>query len=209
MGKANQQRIIGLTGGIATGKSTVSDYLVNTYQLPILDADVYAREAVAMGSPILKALAQRYGNDILLVDGSLNRRHLGRIIFSQPDEKQWVEQQIHPFVRQRFAQVRHEYPSTQTLVYAIPLLFEANLTRLVTEIWVVVCSLKQQQQRLMARNRLSQSEAQARIKNQLPLSEKTAQADWVLDNSGDRPQLYRQVDTALFSKPINKTVNQP
>lgn len=191
------QRIIGLTGGIATGKSTVSDYLATTYQLPILDADVYAREAVAVGSPILRALTQRYGSDILLADRALNRRRLGTIIFAQPDEKQWVEQQIHPFVRQRFAQSRSEYPPSQTLVYAIPLLFEANLTHLVSEIWVVTCSPAQQQQRLMTRNNLSKPEAQARINNQLPLSQKIAQADQVLDNSGDIATLYQQIDTLL------------
>lgn len=191
------QRIIGLTGGIATGKSTVSDYLATTHQLPILDADIYAREAVAIGSPILLALAQRYGNNILLEDDALNRQELGTIIFNQPDEKKWVEQQIHPFVRQRFIQVHNEYPPTQTLIYSIPLLFEANLTHLVSEIWVVVCSLQQQQQRLMARNNLSQVDAKARISNQLPLSKKAAQADQVLDNSSARPSLYRQVDAAL------------
>lgn len=193
------QRIIGLTGGIATGKSTVSDYLATTYQLPILDADLYAREAVAVGSPILKTIGQRY-DGMLLADGSLNRRQLGTIIFNHPDEKQWLEQQIHPFVRQRFDQVRHQYPPTQTLVYAIPLLFEANLTHLVSETWVVTCSLDQQLQRLMARNNLSKPEAKARIDNQLPLSQKVAQADWVLDNSSDVATLYQQVDSALHNK---------
>lgn len=193
------QRIIGLTGGIATGKSTVADYLSKQYQLPILDADIYAREAVAVGSPILTAIAQRYGNSLLLADGSLNRRQLGTIIFNQPNEKQWVEQQIHPFVGQQFAQARSQYPPLQTLVYVIPLLFEANLTHLVSEIWVVTCSLEQQQQRLMVRNNLSQAEAQARIDNQLPLSEKTAQADWVLNNSSDLTVLYPQIDHAVHS----------
>ncbi|MDV3353213.1 dephospho-CoA kinase [Leptothoe sp. ISB3NOV94-8A] len=198
------QRIIGLTGGIATGKTTVSDYLATTHRLPILDADVYAREAVAIGSPILCTLAQRYGNDLLLADGSLNRPQLGTIIFNQPDEKQWVEQQIHPFVRQRFNQVRREYPANQTLVYAIPLLFEAKLTHLVSEVWVVVCNLEQQKQRLMSRNSLSLSAATARINHQLPLSEKVAQADWVLDNSKDRKCLYQQVDVALLSTKSTK-----
>lgn len=195
--RSTSQRIIGLTGGIATGKSTVSDYLAKTYGLPVLDADVYAREAVAIGSPILKAIAQRYGNNILLADGSLNRRHLGAIIFNQPNEKQWVEQQIHPFVRHQFTQVSQNYPPAQPLVYTIPLLFEANLTHLVSEIWVVVCSRPQQQQRLMTRNQLSLTEAEARINNQFSLDKKAAQADWVLDNSGNRAHLYQQIDEIL------------
>lgn len=193
------QRIIGLTGGIATGKTTVSDHLATSYHLPILDADVYAREAVASGSPILDTLSQRYGDNILLDDGTLNRRQLGTIIFNDPTEKHWVEQQIHPFVRQRFTQVSRDYPANATLVYAIPLLFEANLTHLVSEIWVVSCQPEQQQQRLMARNNLSLVEANARINNQLPLTEKIAQADWVLDNSGDKSCLYQQIDNALKS----------
>ena len=204
MDDPSRQRIIGLTGGIATGKSTVSDYLATAHQLPVLDADIYAREAVAIGSPILAALAQRYGSAILLADGSLNRRHLGSIIFSQPAEKQWVEQQIHPFVRQRFTQVSSRYPTTQTLVYAIPLLFEANLTHLVSEIWVVVCGKTQQQERLMTRNNLSLAEAKNRIKSQLSLDIKTAQADRILDNSSDRATLYQQLDGALFSSPPSK-----
>ncbi|MEM7062729.1 MAG: dephospho-CoA kinase [Cyanobacteria bacterium P01_B01_bin.77] len=193
----NNQRIIGLTGGIATGKTTVSDYLATTYQLPILDADIYARDAVAVGSPILKTLAQRYGSALLQTDGSLNRAHLGTIIFNQPDEKKWVEQQIHPFVRQRFAQVRRQYPTTQTLVYTIPLLFEANLTYLVSEIWVVTCSPQQQQQRLMDRNHLSKTEAQTRIQNQWPMHKKVVQADCILDNSTDIAALHQQIDAAL------------
>ena len=197
MANAQTQRIIGLTGGIATGKTTVSAYLATTHQLPILDADIYAREAVAVGAPILATLQQRYGDNILLADGALNRSQLGSIIFKDPTEKQWVEQQIHPFVRQRFSQVRRDYPGTQTLVYAIPLLFESNLTHLVSEIWVVTCRLEQQQQRLMTRNNLSLDDANARINNQLPLNEKVAQADYVLDNSTDVAKLYQQIDQIM------------
>lgn len=199
MDNVQTQRIIGLTGGIATGKTTVSNYLATAHRLPILDADIYARDAVAVGSTILATLQQRYGREILLADGTLNRSHLGRIIFNNSIEKHWVEQRIHPFVRQRFNQVRQEYPLGQTLVYSIPLLFEANLTHLVSEIWVVTCSLEQQQQRLMARNSLSLNEANARIQNQLPLHEKTAQADYVLDNSADVATLYQQIDQILRS----------
>ncbi|MEO1401400.1 MAG: dephospho-CoA kinase [Cyanobacteria bacterium J06635_1] len=191
------RRIIGLTGGIATGKSTVSAYLETVHHLPVLDADVYARQAVALGSPILVELAQRYGDDILLPDGNLDRAKLGEIIFNNADEKRWVEQQIHPFVRQRFQTIAQTYVPKQTLVYVIPLLFEARLTSLVTEIWVVVCPLAQQLERLMARNRLTQAQAQSRIKSQMPLREKIAQADVVLDNTGDRENLFRQIDNFL------------
>ncbi|MEL7353092.1 MAG: dephospho-CoA kinase [Cyanobacteria bacterium P01_A01_bin.116] len=192
-----QRRIIGLTGGIATGKSTASDYLASRYGLPVLDADVYAREAVAKGSEILARVCDRYGADILLPDGNLNRAKLGQIIFRTPTEKDWLEQQIHPFVRTRFNQVTETFPFSQTLVYAIPLLFEANLMHLVSEIWVVTCHSAQQKHRLMTRNQLSDDDAQSRIDAQMSLAEKCERADKVLDNSAKKEHLYRAIDDLM------------
>jgi dephospho-CoA kinase len=195
------QRIIGLTGGIATGKSTVSEYLQARHGIPVLDADQYARQAVALGSPILAAIARRYGPAILQPDGRLDRARLGEIVFQEAAEKRWLEQQIHPFVRQQFAQAMVALAECPIVVQAIPLLFEANLTNQVTEIWVVACSEAQQQQRLMARNQLTADQAQARIQSQMPLAQKIAQADVVLDNSADLDALFRQVDWALQQVP--------
>jgi dephospho-CoA kinase len=217
------ERIIGLTGGIGTGKTTVANYLASRYQLPILDADVYAREAVQPGSPILNQIFERYGVAVKLPDGTLDRKHLGEIIFSYPDEKRWLEQQIHPYVRDRFQSeldtlvqegIRQEaedrrkeslYDSyfrdaarvAPTAVLVIPLLFEAGMTDLVTEIWVVSCPPEQQFHRIMERDRLSPEQAQARINNQLPLPEKVARADIVLDNSSTPDALLKQADLAL------------
>lgn len=191
------QRIIGLTGGIATGKTTVSRYLQSHYGLPILDADVFARQAVEPGSTILQAIAQRYGATVLNPDGTLHRRQLGQIIFQDPQEKQWIEQQIHPFVRQQFTQGMAALAQSPIVVQAIPLLFEANLTDQVTEIWVVICPETTELERLIARDSLSTEAAQARIRNQWPLAEKTKQADVVLDNSQTLEFLYQQVDQAL------------
>lgn len=191
------QRIIGLTGGIATGKSTVSKYLAEHYGLPILDADVYARQAVEPGTEILKAIAQRYGRFTLNGDGTLNRQHLGQIVFNDPVEKAWIEQQIHPFVRQQFAAAMEHLRSAPIVVHTIPLLFEADLTNQVTEIWVVVCSEKVQLQRLVQRDALSPAAAQARIDSQWPLAEKAKRADIVLENSSTLESLYQQIDHAL------------
>ncbi|TVP55674.1 MAG: dephospho-CoA kinase [Nodularia sp. (in: Bacteria)] len=190
------KRIIGLTGGIATGKTTVANYLASAYNLPIFDADIYARDAVAVGSPILSAIAQRYGQQILLPDGSLNREKLGAIIFPQTDERHRVESLIHPYVVDRFEQAIAQSPS-QTLLLVIPLLFEAQMTDLVTEIWVVRCSELQQLQRLMQRNHLTPEQAQARINSQLSLAEKAARATVVLDNSSTPESLLKEVDVAL------------
>ncbi|MBE9225114.1 dephospho-CoA kinase [Phormidium sp. LEGE 05292] len=193
------QRKIGLTGGISTGKTTVSNYLVNTYHLPILDADIYAREAVQIGSPILDKIAQRYGTEILLPDGTLNRQKLGEIIFPNNEERIWLEQQIHPYVRERFAEAMNQLPSNSTVILVIPLLFEAKLTNLVTEIWVVFVEEQQQIERLMQRNNLTLEQAKARINSQMPLAEKCQKADIILDNSGSLEYLYQQIDAALAS----------
>ncbi|PZV04999.1 MAG: dephospho-CoA kinase [Leptolyngbya sp.] len=191
------QRIIGLTGGIATGKSTVSDYLARQHHLPVLDADIYARQAVEPGSAVLGAIADRYGASLLHPDGTLNRGKLGEIVFNQPAEKAWLEQQIHPVVRQHFEEAMAELTDVPVIVQVIPLLFEAGLTDQVSEIWVVTCSLARQQQRLMERNGLTAEQANARIQSQMPLADKVALADVVIDNSADLPALFRRVDEAL------------
>ncbi|MBE9239908.1 dephospho-CoA kinase [Synechocystis salina] len=191
--KPPQQRLIGLTGGIATGKSTVSDFLNQKYGVPILDADLYARQAVASGSKILLAIARRYGPEIVDQQGHLNRQALGEIIFNNAQEKQWLESQIHPFVKQCFQSALAQLEQEQTVVLSIPLLFEAQLTHWVTEIWVVTCGPAQQIERLIQRNGLTEAQALARIAIQMPLAEKIAQADMVLDNSGQIADLESQI----------------
>jgi dephospho-CoA kinase len=192
----SSNRLIGLTGGIATGKTTVSNYLAARYYLPVLDADIYAREAVTEDSPILQTVFQRYGDKVKLADVSLDRTALGEIVFNDPQEKQWLESQIHPYVRDRFAQELSKI-NNNTIILSIPLLFEAQLTNLVTEIWVVSCDRSLQIARLQQRNGLTPKQAQARIDSQIPLAEKIAAADIVLDNSFDLAHLYAQIDTAI------------
>ncbi len=193
-------RIIGLTGGIATGKTTVANYIAETYRIPVLDADIFAREAVEPGSEILDRIVQRYGQKILTPDGNLDRPQLGQIIFNSEDDRQWIEAQIHPYVRQRFVKSIEEY-KRQTpnlrIVLVVPLLFEAGMRDLVTEVWVVSCSLDEQCHRLMERNNLSLPAAQARIAAQMPLDRKCELADRVLDNSGEGSLWRDRVDTEL------------
>lgn len=190
------KKIIGLTGGIATGKTTVANYLADAYNLPILDADIYAREAVCVGSPILDAIATRYGKQILLPNGNLDRQKLGEVIFKNPEDRNWIENLIHPYVRDRF-QAEIQASTVETLILVVPLLFEAGMTDLVTEIWVVWCSQQQQLARLMQRNHLTFEQAQARIHSQMPIAEKAARADVILDNSSTLEALLKQVDAAL------------
>ena len=195
------KNLIGLTGGIGTGKSTVANYLATVYNLPILDADIYARDAVSVGSPILLQIAAKYGQDMILNDGNLNRSKLGEIIFNSPEERHWLESLIHPYVRKCFDQAIKE-SSANTLILVVPLLFEANLQSLVNQIWVVSCSPQQQQQRLIARNNLTPEQAIARINSQLPIGEKIARADVVLDNSSTLESLLKQIDIVISKNKI-------
>lgn len=193
------QRIIGLTGGIATGKTTVSNYIDKIYQIPILDADIYAREAVQPNSPNLQAILTRYGSFIQLPNGQLNRKILGDIIFNNLEEKQWVESIIHPYVIDKFEKEISQSKSS-TIVLSIPLLFEAKLTSLVTEIWVVYCSYYKQIERIIKRNIITKKQAYLRIKSQISLETKVNLADVILDNSLTLNMLYQQVDFYLKNK---------
>ncbi len=202
-------RVIGLTGGIATGKTQVSQYLADVYHLPILDADLYARAAVESGSPVLDAIAQRYGSAIVGSDGQLNRAKLAEIIFTDVAERRWVEGQIHPWVRDRLVQdltLLGQSGHSLTVVAVIPLLFEAQMTDLVTEIWLVDCPLAQQRDRLMQRNTLTLEAAAARINSQMSVADKRAHVPetlpcLILDNSSTLAHLYQQVDQAMAPRP--------
>jgi dephospho-CoA kinase len=190
-------RLIGITGGIGTGKSTVTNYLHSRHNLPIWDADMYARAAVAIDSPILQTISQRYGVDILQPDGTLDRPRLGKIIFSDATERQWLETQIHPYVRTCFEIEISNLSPNATAALAIPLLFEAQMTDLVTEIWVVSCDLSTQLNRIMARDRLTETEAKIRIDSQMSINDKIALADINLDNSTTLANLEWQIDLHL------------
>ncbi len=189
--------IIGLTGGIATGKTTISDYLSRHHGLTILDADIYAHEAISEGSEGLKAVLQRYGAEIMQAGHQLNRARLAQVIFQNSAEKRWLEALIHPYVRDRLTSTAKSLATQPIIVMDIPLLFEAQMTDLVSEVWVVNCEPGQQRHRLMQRNHLTQQAAQARIDSQMPLAQKCDRADIVLDNSGTIEALYTQVDRAL------------
>ncbi len=191
-------RLIGITGGIGTGKSTVTKYLQTRYDFPIWDADLYARSAVAVGSPILAKISQRYGTTILQADGTLDRPRLGEIIFHNVAERQWLEAQIHPFVRICFETEIGKFDRDGTAVLAIPLLFEAQMTDLVTEIWVVSCDRHTQLRRIMSRDGLSETQALERIHSQMPLAKKAAMADANLDNSTTIADLEQQIDALIM-----------
>ena len=199
--------IVGVTGGIATGKTTATQYLQTTYGCVVLDADQLARQAVLPGSEALDLIVRRYGLTMLQPDGTLDRARLGRLVFEQPRERQWLEGVIHPWVRDRFQRGIQEWrdhddhtPQYPQLILSIPLLFEANLEYLVDTIWVIACSPEMQLQRLMERDRLPYTEAQQRISAQLPIREKCDRSDRVIHNNGSIEHLHQEIDQVWLSR---------
>ena len=193
------QRRIGLTGGIASGKSTAGRWLAQR-GLPLLDADQFAREALAPGSPGAAAVLQRYGAAVRAPGEStiaLDRSALGRIVFQDPSERLWLEQLVHPLVRRRFDAALAQLAAAPAVVLMIPLLFEAGLEGLCSEIWLVDCTPELQLQRLMGRDGLSDADARARLAAQWPLERKRPLADRLLDNRGGPGGLEPQLEDAL------------
>lgn len=198
----SQRRVIGITGGIATGKTMVANYLSDRYHLPILDADILAREVLT--SYHLGAVRQRFGDRVFRNDGSLDRRELGRIIFSDPAERSWLQARIHPLVQEGLIRgALAVYP--RSVIMVVPLLFEANFTDLVSEIWVVTCAPEVQLQRLMERNHFSKEESQARINAQWPIDIKVSQAHVVISSDCELAELYASIDRAYASYSPRRT----
>ena len=191
------QRRIGLTGGIATGKSSAARLLEQRHGLPVLDADLYARQALEPGQPATEAVLERFGPGVVSSGGVVDRRALGAIVFNNQDERRWLEQLVHPIVRQRFDQELVQLDTNPAVVLMIPLLFESGLEALCSETWLVDCDESQQLQRLMARDQLNEAEAQARMNAQWPLARKRPLADVLISNRGDAAALNAQLEDAL------------
>ncbi|MEC0177715.1 dephospho-CoA kinase [Paenibacillus favisporus] len=187
---------IGLTGGIATGKSTVSALLVSKGAL-LVDADVIAREVMLPGHPVLAAAVEHFGQAILLPDGTLDRRRLGDIVFHDPNERKALNDITHPAIRQEIREqmqtFEREHPD-RLVVVDIPLLFESGLEAMFEQVLLVYAPFEVQVERLMERNRLTKDEAVARIRSQMDIEEKKKRADVVIDNSGQPSETERQVD---------------
>lgn len=188
---------IGLTGGIASGKSTVAAKLAEL-GAPVIDADVIAREVVEAGQPALADIAACFGEDMLLADGTLDRQRLAAVIFADGQARKKLEAILHPAIRAAISQriAAYETCGTKVVVLDIPLLFETGWQDAVDAVWVVFVEPKLQLTRLQKRNQLSLAEAEQRLAAQMPLCDKVKLADVVLDNSGARQALYHQVETA-------------
>jgi len=177
--------VIGLTGGIASGKSTVSAMFADM-GITVIDADIEARLAVEPGEKAYNDIVSHFGAEILEEEGAINRQKLGSIIFNNEDKRLLLNSIVHPAVRERMAQKRElaEKANEKAIVLDIPLLFESKLTGLVEKIILVYVDEDTQLERLMKRNGFSEAEALSRIKSQMPLKDKVKLADAVIDNGG-------------------------
>ena len=191
------QRRIGLTGGIASGKSSVAA-LLKKRGCPVLDADVFAREALTPGTSASNAVVARYGKRVQKDETSeIDRAGLASIVFNDPNERNWLEQLVHPIVQRRFDDALRALPDAPIVILMIPLLFEAGLEAWCSEIWVVRCTALQQKERLMARNNYTDTEATQRIAAQWPIDIKVQRADSVINNIGLIDDLNDQLDALL------------
>jgi dephospho-CoA kinase len=189
---------IGLTGGIACGKSTVSR-LLQEHNIPVIDADEIAREVVRAGSPGLKSIVAEFGEDIVLEDGSLDRRKLGQKVFGNPDKLHVLESITHPLIREETRRRRRNLENLDTplAIYDIPLLFETKAQEQFDGIVVVTCTKGQQKERLVRRNLWTEDEIEMRIASQIPVANKEQEADFVLQNNRDEQHLLKEVDRLL------------
>lgn len=190
--------IIGLTGSIASGKSTVAQMLQG-YQLPIVDADIVARQVVEPGTQTLQQIAEAFGQEVMKEDGTMDREKVGAIIFHEPAQRKVLNDIIHPAIRAEMLRQRDELVQNGAahVVMDIPLLFESKLQHFVDKILVVSVTEEIQLARLMERNQLPESEARARIASQLPMSVKEKGADAVIYNNTTKEATAEQLKKIL------------
>lgn len=198
-------RVIGLTGGIASGKSTVARILERLGAV-IIDADLLSREAVLPGTPAHQAIVAAFGPEILLPDATIDRKALGHIVFADPDARRRLEAITHPAIarlaNERLAEARRS--CAPAVFYVAPLLIEAGATDRVDDIWVVYANRATQIARLTERDGIRQEEAEQRLAAQMTMEEKATYGSAVIDNRGTPDDTERQV-IALWKERIEKS----
>ena len=190
-------RIIGLTGGIASGKSTVTSYL-REKGYPVIDADRVVHDLQAPGGELYQALVEHFGTEILLDTGDLNRPALAERIFSSQKEIVWSNQVQGEMIRKALERERDRLAASEEIFFMdIPLLIEQDYQDWFDQVWLVYVTEDTQLQRLMERNTLTEVQARDRLAAQMSLEEKKALVDLVIDNNSKRDHLYQQIDKGL------------
>ena len=197
---------LGLTGGIASGKTLVADELARM-GATIIDSDLLARQVVEPGTPGLEAVVQRFGDRVLLPDGTLDRTRLGDVVFQHAEARRDLNAIIHPLVRASAARIEASAPGGSVVVHVIPLLVETGQTDAFDSVLVVDAPVHLQVERLMRRNALSSEQAQKRIDAQASREERLAAADWVIDNAGEPESALRELH-ALWQGPIAQLLDR-
>ena len=197
--------VVGLTGGIASGKSTVSN-IFKEMNITVVDADIEARLAVMKGESAYLQIIAEFGEEILLSNGEIDRQKLGAIIFHQEEKRLRLNEIVHPEVRKRMNDQVEKVKQNgeEVVVLDIPLLFESKLTYMVDKTLLVYVDNETQLKRLMTRNHLSVEEAKARIHSQMPLADKISLADAVINNNGSIEETKKQLLDTLAQLGIKK-----
>lgn len=193
-------KVIGLTGGIASGKSTVSE-LLTAFGFKVVDADTAAREAVAKGTPGIEKVREVFGDEAIDENGEMDRKYMGDLVFNYPGERIKLNEIVHPIVREIMEEKKQQFlKEGHNVVMDIPLLYENELQDTVDEVWLVYTSESIQIDRLMERNDLTQEEAKARVYSQISIDKKSRMADHVIDNLGDKLELKQNLERLLSEK---------
>lgn len=200
-------KVLGLTGGIASGKSTVSNRLREKHNAIVIDADKIAWELAEPHKPLWEKYVERYGDKILLPDGTLDRPAIGKIVFADKDEKKWTDDMAHPLIKNEILSriEQHEGAGADIAVLDVPLLYEVHWEPLCDTVWVVYVDEETQLRRLIERNGYTEQVARDRIASQMAMAEKRAKADAVIDNMGSIDDTMRQVDDAWKRLKENKS----
>ena len=186
-------KIIGITGGIASGKSTVTEFL-RQKGFQVVDADAVVHQLQKPRGRLFQILVEHFGEKVLLENGELNRPLLASLIFSNPEEQEWSKRAQGEIIREELAALRNQFAQTETLFFMdIPLLFEQNYASWFDETWLVYVNRDVQLERLMKRDQISKEAAESRLNSQWPLERKISLASHSLDNNGNQEQLIAQV----------------
>ncbi|XBG74015.1 dephospho-CoA kinase [Enterococcus cecorum] len=192
--------VLGITGGIATGKSSVVQHFIDL-GFPVVDADIIARHLLDQNEQAYNEVVKIFGSEILQENGEINRQALGALVFNHPDKLKQLDELMAPFLQESIlATIKQASQNQKLVIVDVPLMYEKGYDEWMDQVAVVYCTPNQQLKRLMQRNQLTEKEAKQRIDSQLPIEMKKLLAEVVFDNSNDLTQTIQQVDTWLSNR---------
>ena len=192
--------VLGITGGIATGKSSVVQHFIDL-GFPVVDADIIARHLLDQNEQAYNEVVKVFGSEILQENGEINRQALGALVFNHPDKLKQLDELMAPFLQESIlAAIKQASQNQKLVIVDVPLMYEKGYDEWMDQVAVVYCTPEQQLNRLMKRNQLTEKEAKQRINSQLPIEMKKLLAEIVFDNSANLKQTLEQVNTWLSNR---------